>query len=85
MAKAKKRREFLYGAPQVTYKKRNGAKFTMTYHSRAMASKSIKAYRSAGGKVLSTSVYGQTSKKFLSKSGLTKKGGKRRRVSNETW
>jgi len=44
--------KFKTGAPQLTFSKKNGGKFTMTYHSRTAAVKSFKAMRSKGAKVL---------------------------------
>ena len=43
--------KFKKGDPQVTYYKRNGSEFTKTYHSKSAAMRSVKAYKSAGGRV----------------------------------
>lgn len=64
--------KFKKGAPQVIFRKRNGSKFTKTYHSRTAAAKSVKAYRSAGGKVVGTGMFGvKKGSSFMSKSGRT--------------
>jgi hypothetical protein len=66
--------KFLGGAPQVTFKKRNGSKFTMTYHSRTAAAKSVKAWRSSGGRVVKTGTYKSSFNR--SKSGMTTTSGR---------
>lgn len=64
-------RTFRTGAPQVTFRKLNGNKFTMTYHTRTAAAKSVKAWRSVGGTVIGTGSYKLEA--WKSKSGLTSK------------
>ena len=70
--------KFKWGAPQVTYEKKNGSKFTMTYHSRTASAKSVKAWRSSGGKVLSTGMFRvkKSSTVLRSKSGMTIRSGR---------
>jgi hypothetical protein len=62
--------KFYRGAPQVTFIKRNGNTFTNTYHSRNASAKSVKSWRSKGGKVKKTGYYDKTSS-WTSKSGIT--------------
>ena len=80
--------KFKWGAPQVTFKKKNGSKFTMTYHSRTASAKSIKAWRSSGGKVVGTGMFGENTKMFKSKSGRTMRSGNATRDTKnwkQTW
>ena len=81
--------KFKWGAPQVTFRKRNGSKFTKTYHSRSAAAKSVKAYRSAGGKVVGTGIFGvKKGSVLMSKSGRTTRSGRATRDTKnwkETW
>jgi len=78
--------KFKWGAPQVTFKRRNGKKFTNTYHSRGAAAKSARAWRAKGGKVVKTGSLGVKGKSVLrSKSGKTMKSGRATRGNSWTW
>jgi hypothetical protein len=69
--------KFLWGAPQVVFKKKNGGKFVKTYHSRLAAAKSVKAYRSKGGKVLGTRSFGvKPGSEGSTRSGMTMRSEK---------
>jgi hypothetical protein len=75
--------KFKRGAPQVTFIKKNGKTFTNTYHSRSASAKSVKAWRSYGGKVKKTGQLGSTV--FKSKSGITSRSGRATRNIKNRW
>jgi hypothetical protein len=78
--------KFKVGAPQVTFIKRNGKTFTNTYHTRSASAKSVKAWRSYGGKVKKTGTYKFSG--YKSKSGLTTRSGRASRDTKtykQTW
>lgn len=49
--------KFHVGDPQVTFKRRDGRKFTKTFHGRTEAAKAVIAWRRKGGKVAGTGVF----------------------------
>lgn len=49
--------KFQIGSPQVTFLRKDGRKFTKTYHSRKSAADSVRAYRRKGGRVVGTGFY----------------------------
>jgi len=68
--------KFKKGAPQVIFRKKNGKKFTNTFHTRKNAAKAVVAWRAKGGKVLGTSTYFETKNGksiWGSKSGMTQR------------
>jgi hypothetical protein len=71
--------KFKIGAPQVTFLTKKKKKFTMTYHSRAAAARSVVAWRKKKGKVLKTGSYSKNKSSkslFNSKSGMTQRSGR---------
>lgn len=69
---------FKKGDPQLVLIKKDGSKFTKTFHSEAAKSRAWKGWISNGGRIAQ-------SKKYNPKFKARSRGGKRKRKSEEIW